>query len=46
MKHGVMMPGVNVGVRVGMVDVMNIWVSACVLGVQAVGPAIREGSCR
>lgn len=44
MKHGVMVPSVDVGV--GMVDVMNIWVTACALVVQAVGPAIRKGSCR
>lgn len=36
-----MVPCVDVGVRM-----IDIWVATCVLRVQAVGPAIREGSWR
>lgn len=46
MEHGVVVPGVDVGVRVRMVDVVDIGVATRALGAQAVGPAIREGSWR
>lgn len=39
-------PGVDMGVGVGMVDVVDIWVATCALGVQAVGPALGESSRR
>lgn len=39
-------PGVDVRMGVRMVDVVDIWVATCALGVQAVGPAIGEGSWR
>lgn len=39
-------PGVDVCMGVRMIDVVNIGVAACALGVQAVGPAVREGRQR
>lgn len=36
-------PGVDVGVGVSVVDVVDVGVAACALGVQAVGPAFGEG---
>ncbi len=46
MEHGVVVPGVDVGVGVRMVDVVDTGVATCALGVQAVGPAVGEGSRR
>ena len=46
MEHGVVVPGVDVGVGVRMVDVVDVGVAARALGVQTVGPAVREGSRR
>lgn len=46
MEHGVVVPGVDVWVRVRMVDVVDVGVATRALGAQAVGPAIREGSRR
>lgn len=45
-EHGVVVPGVNVGVGVRMVDVVDVGVAACALGAQAVGPGVREGGWR
>lgn len=46
MKHRVMVSGVDVGVGMRMVDVVNIGVTACALGAQTVGPAIGDGRWR
>lgn len=40
-EHGVVVPGVDVGV--GVVDVVDAGVATGALGVQAVGPALRQG---
>ena len=46
MEHGVVVPGVDVCMGVRVVDVMDIGVAACALGVQVVGPAFGEGRQR
>lgn len=46
MEHGVVVPGVDVGMGVRVIDVVDVGVAARALGAQAVGPAVREGSRR
>lgn len=45
-KHGLMVPGVDVGTDVRMVNIVDVGVGTRVLGAQTVGPALGEGSCR